>query len=81
MKKRTELTAEKPRTIALSTYEKIIQEGRQQGIQQECEASTKRFVLSLIRETDLSDERIAELMGVNVTYVTELRQAAGETIS
>lgn len=68
-----------------STFHIRKEEGRQQGIRQGIrqvrEASTRRLVLNLIRETDLSDERIAELMDVNATYVIELRQAAGETIS
>ncbi len=81
-----ETLPEEPRAVALSTYEKIIEKGRQegirqgiqqgieQGIQREGEESTRRFVLNLIRETDLSDERIAQLAGAEVAYVAELRR-------
>ncbi|MCS7037786.1 MAG: Rpn family recombination-promoting nuclease/putative transposase [Saprospiraceae bacterium] len=93
---------EEPRAVALSTYDKIVEKGRQQGlqegrqrglqegrqqglqegiqlgIQQEREASKERFALVLIRQTDMSDKQIAQMVGLEVAHVTALRKKAAE---
>lgn len=69
---------DEPRATALSTYDKIIEKGRQEGIQlrrqEGIQISIEQFVLNLIRQTDMSDEQIAQLVGVEVAYVAALRK-------
>jgi len=69
------------KTTVMSTYDKIIQlgvkQGIQQGVQQGIEEATylknKRFVTSLLQNTDWDDERIAYIAGVEIEFIQHVR--------
>jgi hypothetical protein len=56
----------------MSTYDLLIEEGREQ-VRREREAlEIKQFTTSLLTSTDLSNEKIADLVGVTLQYVVDL---------
>lgn len=70
-----------PNTTNMTGYDRIIQRGIALGIEQGIEqgrqavnAKDKSFTSSLIISTDFSDSKIADLVGVTVEYVTQLRK-------
>lgn len=67
------------KNIAMSTYDLLIlkgeEKGRQKGRQEEASQQKQQFATSLISSTDFSNEKIADLVGVTVQYVIDLRKA------
>jgi predicted transposase/invertase (TIGR01784 family) len=65
------------KNIAMSTYDLLIQKGRQEGVvlgrQEEANEKNREFTISLLNSTDFSDEKIANLVGVTIQYVSEIR--------
>jgi hypothetical protein len=62
------------KNIAMSTYDLLIQKGRQEGRQEEASLQKQQFATSLIISTDFSNEKIAGFVGVTVQYVIDLRK-------
>jgi uncharacterized protein YacL len=62
------------KNISMSTYDLLIQEGRQEGRQEEASLQKQQFATSLIISTDFNNKKIAELVGVTVQYVIDLRK-------
>jgi hypothetical protein len=63
----------------MSTYDLLIEKGKIEGkIEGKTEAITEQkqqFTLSLLNSTDFDDEKISLLVGVTITYVSDLRKS------
>ena len=63
----------------MTGYDLILKKGEEKGIEigaiEEKQKNNKSFTISLLISTDFNDEKIAALVGVEKTYVAELRTA------